>query len=584
VSHSPADAEKLADARDPRSTYRRQLSHLDFLINHGGSLSGYERHCAFLHLGTAADGLPTFATVSAATGFDFLDDGRALGLVDWDTDGDTDVWTMNRTGPRVRYLRNEQRGGNGYLSLRLVGNTCNRDAIGARVEVLLDESGHPRTLTKTVRAGEGFLAQSSKWLHLGLGHASAIRNVAVHWPGGERQVFSELIANSRYQLEQGVLHPMRLEPLDAPSLDRAVQVQSPPVTEEAAVLLASRIPLPDMPYRDLANQDDSLGRFAGRPILVNLWATWCVPCQRELQEFTEHAEKMERTGLQIVALSLDGLGGDDSTNSGPGDPAAAQRIFRDLHSTIHRGWATQELLERFQFLEDFLFTQKRPIAMPTSYLVDEEGRLAGIYRGPIDVSRLAGDVQTIRRSGQALYDAVLPFSGTWYQPRQVQAPIQFAAKMFQRGFAEDAANYLLRRQDAMKTQAGFAALAGQLGSAMAKARHTSIAIELYQAALSANPDNVAVMNNLAWHLATHEDVAQRRPADAVRWAERAASLSNSADLDVLDTLIVAYEQSRRLTDALRIARQCLELAERQGKLEYAAKWRAKIRQWETKKP
>ena len=58
-----------------------------------------------------------FANVSAVSGIDFPEDGRALCLVDWDHDGDLDFWLSNRTAPQLRFLRNDNAGGNHYLGL-----------------------------------------------------------------------------------------------------------------------------------------------------------------------------------------------------------------------------------------------------------------------------------------------------------------------------------------------------------------------------------------------------------------------------------------------------------------------------------
>lgn len=96
------------------------------MIREGGSWSGRERNCAFLNTG---DG--RFADVSAVAGWDFPDDGRAVAVVDWDLDGALDVWVSNRNGPRVRFLKNAGLAENRYLAVRLIGVTCNRDAIGA---------------------------------------------------------------------------------------------------------------------------------------------------------------------------------------------------------------------------------------------------------------------------------------------------------------------------------------------------------------------------------------------------------------------------------------------------------------------
>ncbi len=78
---------------------------------------------------------------------------------------------------------------------------CNRDAIGARVEVHL--KGQDVPLLKTVRAGDGFLSQSSKWLHFGLGSSSEIARVVIRWPGGKPQTLSGLEPDRWYRVVQG---------------------------------------------------------------------------------------------------------------------------------------------------------------------------------------------------------------------------------------------------------------------------------------------------------------------------------------------------------------------------------------------
>ena len=174
----------------------------------GRSFSGRERNCFFLNTGDNPAAQGRFANISAVSGLDYPDDGRAVALVDWDHDGDLDMWISNRNAPRLRLMRNEFPTGNNFLMLRLEGNgkTTNRDAIGARVEVVYENVGskapHPKSI-KTLRAGEGFLAQSSKWIHFGLGDTDAIKMVTVRWPGGELEQFTGIAANHRYRLVQG---------------------------------------------------------------------------------------------------------------------------------------------------------------------------------------------------------------------------------------------------------------------------------------------------------------------------------------------------------------------------------------------
>ena len=60
------------------------------MILAGDSFSGGERYCAFLNIGEGR-----MATISKVSGFDLLDDGRAIAASDWDFDGDLDFWITN---------------------------------------------------------------------------------------------------------------------------------------------------------------------------------------------------------------------------------------------------------------------------------------------------------------------------------------------------------------------------------------------------------------------------------------------------------------------------------------------------------
>ena len=155
------------------------------MLRSGRSLSGHERNCFFLNLGGA--GSSRFADASYAVDADLDDDGRVLALADWDYDGDPDMWIANRSGPQLRYLRNDLVEVKNFIALRLLGTKTNRDAIGARVTIT---SADGSTQTQSVHAGQGYLGQSSKWLHFGLCSATAITKVTVSWPGGSTEEFA----------------------------------------------------------------------------------------------------------------------------------------------------------------------------------------------------------------------------------------------------------------------------------------------------------------------------------------------------------------------------------------------------------
>ncbi len=110
--------------------------------------------------------------------------GRGAAFADIDGDGDLDI-LITATGTKPRLLKNEQQLGNHWLRLHLIGNgkTSNRDAIGARVEVVF-ESG--RTISKIVNRTRSYLSQTELPITVGLGNDS-IKSLGVTWPDGKVQ-------------------------------------------------------------------------------------------------------------------------------------------------------------------------------------------------------------------------------------------------------------------------------------------------------------------------------------------------------------------------------------------------------------
>ena len=148
----------------------------------------------------ASIGAGGFAEVSAASGLNYPDDSRALAATDWDHDGDVDVMVVNRNGPQLRMFINVLNRRNS-ISFRLTGETSNRDAIGARVEVRLQGMANP--LVKTVQAGSGFLSQSSKRITFGVGESKKIESVVVRWPSGKVHQLKKLSIGAMYELAEG---------------------------------------------------------------------------------------------------------------------------------------------------------------------------------------------------------------------------------------------------------------------------------------------------------------------------------------------------------------------------------------------
>ncbi len=345
----------------------------------GRSFSGRERNCCFLNTGQER-----FATISALSGLDFPDDGRSIAVTDWDLDGDQDLWISNRNAPRLRFLRNDTPSRNQFVSLKLAGNgsTTNRDAIGARVEVFAQPEAR---LVQTLRAGEGFLSQSSKRLHFGLGAATSIERVIVHWPGGNLQTFVGLRPNRHYLLTQDEVDPLPLDENSKPVTLAASEQVLPAPTQTARIALVTRVPMPSLTYTS-PDGTRIIERFeSASPTLVNLWASWCSPCVEELTEFTAKQRQLENAGVKVVSLSVDQLGAQ------PTSVDEVVKLIRRLDYPYPWGYLNEQQMDLLQELHNQFFFLRRPLPLPSSLLVDDHGRLSVIYRGAVSVEQLLED-------------------------------------------------------------------------------------------------------------------------------------------------------------------------------------------------
>jgi tetratricopeptide (TPR) repeat protein/thiol-disulfide isomerase/thioredoxin len=382
------------------------------MIMEGRSFSGRERNCFFLNLGR-----DRFATASALSGIDFPDDGRAIALCDWDGDGAQDLWISNRNAPRLRFLRNGTPSEHHFLSIGLVGNgtTTNRDGIGARIEVIIEPaaaaistpepSARPGTaIVETLRAGEGFLSQSSKWVHFGLGAQDRIRQVIVHWPGGGAQTFSGVKVDQRYRLIQDQIERETVERRPVVNLaEREQAVPSP--TRRARVALSTRVPMPPVTFENSTGQTVAESFSGGAPTLVNLWASWCLPCMEELADITAARESLQASGLRVISLSVDRLaaasGADEAAGDARAPDDAVRHTLRRLGYPFRWGHADAVPMNLLQQLHDQFFFQKRPLPLPSSFLIDAEGRLAVIYKGPVTAEQLLADAELVRAGRSA---------------------------------------------------------------------------------------------------------------------------------------------------------------------------------------
>src|ERR1700675_4914232 len=128
--------------------------------------------------------------------------------------------------------------------------------------------------------------------------------------------------------------------------------------EVAALTMASApLRLPDLTFEDANGKPKKLSDWRGRTVLVNLWATWCVPCRKEMPALEGLQTRLGGENFEVVAINIDTR-----------DPEKPKNFLKDAHLT-RLGYFSDEKGKVFQDLKEI----GRALGMPTSVLVDGQG-------------------------------------------------------------------------------------------------------------------------------------------------------------------------------------------------------------------
>ncbi|MBS1809463.1 MAG: VCBS repeat-containing protein [Acidobacteria bacterium] len=150
-----------------------------------------------------------FADVTASTATGHLQKGHGVAFGDVDNDGDQDLY-VNVGGfipgdkyNKALFANPNQKNGNHWLSLRLVGEKTNRAAIGTKIKLtLIMPNGTKATRYKEVSSGGSF-GDSSLTQHIGLGKATKVDSLEVRWPvSNQVQTFRNVAINQSLEIKE----------------------------------------------------------------------------------------------------------------------------------------------------------------------------------------------------------------------------------------------------------------------------------------------------------------------------------------------------------------------------------------------
>jgi len=145
---------------------------------------------------------------------------------------------------------------------------------------------------------------------------------------------------------------------------------------EAASLkpAAERQPAPEFSLKDANGRTVRLSDYRGKVVLLNFWATWCGPCKLEIPWFVEFEKRHKDRGFAVLGVSMDEDGWDS---------VKPYLIRAKVNYRVLMGTDTVAML--YGGVE----------SLPTTFLIDREGKIARVHVGLVSKSEYENDIETL---------------------------------------------------------------------------------------------------------------------------------------------------------------------------------------------
>ncbi|RIK79132.1 MAG: hypothetical protein DCC67_10850 [Planctomycetota bacterium] len=174
---------------------------LDIAHTNGMGIAAPDRTMLLRHTGDFA--APQFVDASAESGITDAGQGRGLLTLDYDRDGDLDLFIVNFGEPPILYRNDGGNAGN-WIAIKTVGSQSNRDGIGAYVTLTPDVNQPGVVYVAEIDGSSSYLSQSEMTAHFGLGDIATIDRIEIVWPSGYRQTLADVAVNQRITVAEGL--------------------------------------------------------------------------------------------------------------------------------------------------------------------------------------------------------------------------------------------------------------------------------------------------------------------------------------------------------------------------------------------
>jgi peroxiredoxin len=132
---------------------------------------------------------------------------------------------------------------------------------------------------------------------------------------------------------------------------------------------------PNFLLLDLEGNPINLTDYRGRPVIVNFWASWCIPCKTEMPELQAAYEEYEAEGLVILAVNQDEV------------PETARSFFYDEMELTFT-----PLLDEDGIVANLYSSIN---VLPTTYFIDQEGVVTAVQLGPVSKEQIDDYIEDV---------------------------------------------------------------------------------------------------------------------------------------------------------------------------------------------
>jgi cytochrome c biogenesis protein CcmG/thiol:disulfide interchange protein DsbE len=128
---------------------------------------------------------------------------------------------------------------------------------------------------------------------------------------------------------------------------------------------------PDFTLTALDGKQVRLSDYSGDVVLLDFWATWCVPCRTEIPRFVSFQNKFAKQGFQVIGISMD-----DNT-------APVRRFYAELNMNYPVALGTEKVATAYGGV----------LGLPLTYLIARDGRIVGEYDGSADLNKMEQQIE-----------------------------------------------------------------------------------------------------------------------------------------------------------------------------------------------